>query len=149
MNAFIIILFLSLVSALIYYDLKWHILPDILVFSLLWLGLLANPFLGWTKLYDAVIGCIIGYLIMLLFYKLYQSCYHQEGLGRGDVKLTAALGAWFGWQSLPLILCIATVGTLLFLLILKLCQRYPQNPQIPLGPGLGLAGMMLLFSCLS
>jgi prepilin signal peptidase PulO-like enzyme (type II secretory pathway) len=136
----ITLLFFVYLIYLSWIDLKRGLLPDYLTLSLLWLGLLLNPLLHWVPLIDAVWGAVLGYLILWLIYWLFRVLMHKEGLGFGDFKLLAALGAWFGWQALPLLLCIASMGTLCVLLGLKFFKCYPKNPRIPFGPGLSFAG---------
>ena len=89
---------------------------------------------------NAIWGATLGYCSLWLIYWIFKYCTHKEGLGFGDFKFFAALGAWFGWQALPLLLLIASVSTILFLALLKICKKYPENPHIPLGPGLAFAG---------
>lgn len=150
MQLFIFAIFLSTILALCYIDFKAKILPDFLTFSLLWTGLLVNPLLGWISLYNAILGVVIGYLCLFGIYLIFKYFRQKEGLGFGDFKLLAALGAWFGWEGLPLILFIATSSTLLVLLILKILRKYPLDPRIPMGPGLCFAGLIIyLTKCLT
>ncbi len=125
-------------------DLKKGLLPDVLTLSLLWLGLLANSLLHWISLASAVWGAALGYGLLWLVYWVFKLLRHKEGLGFGDCKFLAALGAWWGWQAIPLLLFIASVSTLLVLGGLRLIHKYPKNPRIPFGPGLSLAGFCLL-----
>ncbi len=140
------LLFLGILSYLTWLDLKYGYLPDGLNFSLLWLGLLANPLLHFVNLYAAILGVVFGYMGLWFVYQVHKYISHMEGMGFGDFKLLAALGAWFGWQTLPLLLLIATGGTLSILMELKLLDKYPLNPQIPLGPGLCLAGVIIFLA---
>ena len=142
MSILLFLVFIGLISCLIYFDFKQRILPDCLTFSLLWIGLLVNPLLGVVSLYSAVLGAVIGYLSLWGVYWLFKLLCGREGLGYGDFKMLAALGAWLGWQALPLLLVIATSGTLLVLLVLKVLRLYPDDPQIPFGVGLGVSGVI-------
>ncbi len=137
---FLLLVFFIFLSVLAYIDLKKGILPDDLTLSLLWLGLLLNPLLHWISITSALWGAALGYLILWLVYWIFKYWTQKEGLGFGDCKFLSALGAWFGWQALPGLLLIASVGTLLFLAGLKFCKKYPRNPRIPFGPGLSFAG---------
>ncbi len=133
--------FLAYLLVLAWIDLKKGLLPDTLTLSLLWLGLIVNPLLHWVSLSDAVWGAVLGYLILYAVYHLFRYFFQKEGLGFGDLKFLAALGAWLGWQALPRLLLIASLSTLLVLAGLKIFKKYPQNPCIPFGPGLAFAGV--------
>jgi leader peptidase (prepilin peptidase)/N-methyltransferase len=125
-------------------DFRHQILPDFLTLSLLWCGL----FWQWWEqpdfLGDAVLGAIGGYLVLWLLYWGMWFMTRREGLGYGDFKLLAALGAWLGWQKLPEILLIASTATLIVTLV---CSKKRANgwsqPQ-PFGPGLCAAGVFCL-----
>src|SRR5699024_9015495 len=91
-------------------DIDHLLLPDILTLSLLWLGLLFNLNAFFMPLFDAVLGAAIGYGILWSLYWLFKLATGKEGMGYGDFKLLAALGAWFGWQSLLPILLIASIA---------------------------------------
>lgn len=141
-SAFVIIL---LVLATI--DLRRRILPDNLTQPLLWLGLLINIKATFAPLQDAVIGAIIGYGLLWLVGTFYLRWRHQHGLGRGDFKLMAALGAWLGWQALPGVLILASVSGILTALLLAWRSRQaPLKIAIPFGPFLAAAGILSLFS---
>jgi leader peptidase (prepilin peptidase)/N-methyltransferase len=136
--------FSALLLPLAVIDFRHQILPDSLTLSLLWCGLfwhwLEQPdFLG-----DAVLGAIGGYLVLWLLYWGMWFMTNREGLGYGDFKLLAALGAWLGWQKLPEILLIASTATLLVTLlsVTKRAEGW-REPQ-PFGPGLCAAGVICL-----
>lgn len=144
-----ILIFLALVLcfyllALAWIDLTTGCLPDGLTVSLLWIGLLANACLPWVNLHQAVWGAALGYGFLRLVYHGFKLCTHREGMGFGDFKLLAALGAWFGWPNLPLLLLIGSVSTLLMVLLLKWGKRPVLKKEIPFGPGLAFAGFCLL-----
>ena len=134
------LLFFLYLMALAWIDLYRGLLPDYLTLSLLWLGLLVNPLLHRTSLTSAVWGAVLGYLILWVVYWIFKYLTHKEGLGFGDFKFLAALGAWFGWQALPALLLIASISTIIVLLGLKIFKKYPKNSHIPFGPGLAFAG---------
>ena len=125
-------------------DLTTGLLPDGLTVSLLWIGLLANPWLPWVSLHQAVCGAALGYGFLWLVYHGFKLCTHREGMGFGDFKLLAALGAWFGWPHLPVLLLIGSVSTLLIVSLLKCCGVAGMKKEIPFGPGLAFAGFCLL-----
>jgi leader peptidase (prepilin peptidase) / N-methyltransferase len=130
--------------ALAFIDLDTKLLPDQLTLPLLWLGLIVNIFGGFTDLTSAVFGAIVGYLLLWSVYWAFKLITHKEGMGYGDFKLLGALGAWFGWQALPMLVLISSVvGVLIggaFLLIKR--SREP----IPFGPFLAAAGWVTLLA---
>ncbi|TIH09832.1 prepilin peptidase [Pseudomonas leptonychotis] len=125
-------------------DADHQLLPDSLVLPLLWIGLIANSFGLFTSLEDALWGAIAGYLSLWSVYWLFKLVTGKEGMGYGDFKLLAMLGAWGGWQVLPLtILLSSLVGAVLGLLMLRLRNAEPSTP-IPFGPYLAIAGWIAL-----
>jgi leader peptidase (prepilin peptidase) / N-methyltransferase len=130
--------------ALTFIDFDRQLLPDDITLPLLWTGLLLNIFSVFTALSSAVIGAIAGYVSLWLVYQLFKLATGKEGMGYGDFKLFAALGAWLGWQSLPLIILLASlVGAVVgitFILFLGHDRRVP----IPFGPFLCVAGGIAL-----
>ena len=125
-------------------DADHQLLPDSLVLPLLWLGLIANSFGQFTSLEDALWGAIAGYLSLWSVYWLFKLVTGKEGMGYGDFKLLAMLGAWGGWQVLPLtILLSSLVGAVLGLLMLRLRNAETSTP-IPFGPYLAIAGWIAL-----
>ena len=125
-------------------DVDHQLLPDSLVLPLLWLGLIANSFGLFTSLEDALWGAIAGYLSLWSVYWLFKLVTGKEGMGYGDFKLLAMLGAWGGWQVLPLtILLSSLVGAVLGLIMLRLRDAETSTP-IPFGPYLAIAGWIAL-----
>jgi len=121
------------------------LLPDSLTLPLLWAGLVAAT-LGWTlPLSTAVWGAVVGYLSLWSVYWLFKLATGKQGMGHGDFKLLAALGAWFGWQQLLALVLIASLSGLLLAAALAWRQRLPANRQIAFGPCLALAGAWLMF----
>ena len=101
--------FLWMLIALTFIDFDTQLLPDNLTLPLLWAGLVANLFGLFVSLQDAVLGAIAGYLALWIVYWLFRLIRGKEGMGYGDFKLLAALGAWLGWQMLPLIILLSSV----------------------------------------
>lgn len=140
---------IALLGALIYtwalislsmIDLKCQILPDDITFPLLWLGLIFNLFETYTSLPDALLGAIGGYLFLWSVYWLFKVCTKKEGMGYGDFKLLALLGAWGGWQMLPLIVLLAScTGAVVGLLLIRAKTLKYSHP-LPFGPYLASAG---------
>ena len=125
-------------------DLRTQLLPDVLTLPLLWAGLLYQVLFQPLMLESAVIGAMAGYLALWSVYWLFRLITGKEGMGYGDFKLLAALGAWLGWQALPLLLILsAGVGALLGILIQLAVPRLRGAP-MPFGPYLALAGWIAL-----
>jgi leader peptidase (prepilin peptidase)/N-methyltransferase len=125
-------------------DADHQLLPDALVLPLLWLGLILNHFGLFTSLEDALWGAVAGYLSLWSVYWLFKLITGKEGMGYGDFKLLAMLGAWGGWQVLPLtILLSSLVGAVLGLIMLRLRNAETSTP-IPFGPYLAIAGWIAL-----
>lgn len=132
--------------ALTLIDFDHQLLPDNITIPLLWLGLLVNTLdLGFgVSLRDAVIGAIAGYLVLWSFYWLFKLATGKEGMGYGDFKLLAALGAWMGWQSLlPIIILSSLVGALFGLGMIIIMGRDRSIP-MPFGPFLTGAGFIMV-----
>jgi leader peptidase (prepilin peptidase)/N-methyltransferase len=127
---------------LIDYDTKT--LPDDLTYPLLWLGLLVNLDGTIVPLRDAVIGAMAGYVSLWAVYWLFKLATGKEGMGYGDFKLLAALGAWMGWTMLPTIIILSSaVGAVVGIGLIVFAKRDRNNP-IPFGPYLAAAGMIAL-----
>ena len=125
-------------------DIDTQLLPDDITLPLLWAGLLFNLVSGAVALPDAVLGAAGGYLLLWSIYWLFKLATGKEGMGFGDFKLLAALGAWLGWQALPAIILLSSiVGAVLGALILTLRGQSRSQP-LPFGPYLAAAGWMCL-----
>ncbi len=132
--------------ALIFIDLQEQILPDQLTLSLIWIGLICNLNDYFTPLPQAVLGAVIGYLILWLIAQIFKIITRVDGLGYGDCKLMAALGAWFGWQNLPLLLVISSLTALIINCFIMLVTKEKSfRKKIAFGPYLALAGFTMLF----
>ena len=142
MMPLLLLLYSGLSLALCWYDLRYGLLPDRLTCPLLWSGLFYYLYYAPLQLEYAVGGAIGGYLAFTCLYWLYRGVRGYEGLGYGDVKFLAALGAWHGWQMLPQLVFMATVfagGVMLLLMILGKVQRSLNNP-LPFGPFFSFLG---------
>lgn len=125
-------------------DIKHHLLPDSLTLTLLWLGLIANSFGMFTSLNDAVLGAVAGYgtlWCVLWFFKLVTG---KDGMGYGDLKLFAAIGAWGGWQALPLTIVLSSVVGVILSVAVLAAQGKSMKQAIPFGPYLAIAGWIAL-----
>ncbi|MFZ5484250.1 MAG: prepilin peptidase [Pseudomonadota bacterium] len=131
--------------ALAVIDFDTQLLPDVITLPLLWLGLLANLIGLFVDLSAAVIGAVAGYLILWGVYHVFRLLTGKEGMGQGDFKLLAALGAWLGWQMLPLIILLSSlIGAVIGVAMITLAGHDRARP-IPYGPYLALAGLVALF----
>jgi leader peptidase (prepilin peptidase)/N-methyltransferase len=131
--------------ALTMIDFDTQLLPDSITLPLLWAGLIANLWSTFAALPDAVIGAAAGYLSLWTIYWLFKLIRGKEGMGYGDFKLLAALGAWLGWQLLPVIVLLSSLvgaGIGIALIVFK-----GRDHSIPLafGPYLAIAGAMAMF----
>ena len=134
------LLLLWFLIALTMIDADTCLLPDNLTLPLLWLGLLINSFGGFTDLFSAVWGAIAGYSVLWLVFWAFKWATGKEGMGYGDFKLLAALGAWMGWQLLPLIILLSSlVGAVIGIASIILLAR-DKNTPMPFGPYLAIAG---------
>ena len=132
--------------ALTFIDADTTLLPDDLTLPLLWLGLGSNVFGTFVPLQDAVIGAMAGYLALWSIYWLFKLATGKEGMGHGDFKLLAALGAWMGWKALlPIVLLSSLVGALVGIVLIVLARRGREIP-IPFGPYLAAAGFIVLLA---
>ena len=134
------LLFSWCLICLTFIDIDHQLLPDGITLPLLWLGIAVNSFHYFVDLQSAVYGAIFGYLSLWSVYWLFKLITGKEGMGYGDFKLLAALGAWTGWQQLPTIIILSSlVGALLGTLSIILAGK-DKNKPIPFGPYLAIAG---------
>ncbi len=134
------LLFTWTLIALTVIDIDHQLLPDSLTLPLMWAGLLVNLSGTFAALNDAVIGAAAGYLVLWSVFWLFKAVTGKEGMGYGDFKLLAALGAWMGWQALPLIVILSSlVGAVIGMVGIIIMGR-DKNIPIPFGPYLAIAG---------
>jgi len=128
-------------------DLDRQLLPAVLTLPLLWIGLLASlvPAAGMTTPRDALIGAAAGYLALWTVFQLFRLLTGKEGMGYGDFKLFAAIGAWLGWQMLPLVLLLSAVVGAAVGLTLIVMRRHEWSSRIPYGPYIALAAVIWIF----
>lgn len=143
--AFGAMVFLWCIIAATFIDLDTQLLPDSITLPLLWLGLLLNAGGVFTDLRSAVIGAAAGYLVLWSVYWLFRLVTGKEGMGYGDFKLLAAIGAWCGWQVLPLTIVLSSFIGAAVGIALMVFARHGRNVPIPFGPYLGAAGIVALF----
>ncbi|CAN5421581.1 A24 family peptidase [soil metagenome] len=139
------LVFAYLLIAMTFIDADTQFLPDDLTLPLLWCGLLVNLNGTFVPLNDAVIGAAAGYLFLWSIFWLFKFATGKEGMGYGDFKLLAALGAWLGWKTLPVIVLLSSVvGAVVGVGLIILAKRGRDIP-IPFGPYLAAAGLIALF----
>jgi leader peptidase (prepilin peptidase)/N-methyltransferase len=138
------ILFVWALIALTGIDLEAQLLPDSITLPLIWLGLLLNVGGTFTDLPSAVIGASAGYLALWSVYWLFKLTTGKEGMGHGDFKLLAAVGAWLGWQVLPLVMLLSAMVGAVVGLSLVVSGRQGRSVPIPFGPYLAGAALIAL-----
>jgi leader peptidase (prepilin peptidase)/N-methyltransferase len=133
-----------LLIAMTFIDLDTMLLPDQLTLSLLWIGLLISINSPFVSSHDAIIGAAAGYLSLWSLYWAFKLLTGKEGMGYGDFKLLAALGAWVGWQHLPVVILLSSfVGAVVGITLLTVQGKDKSQP-IPFGPYLAAAGFLTL-----
>jgi len=131
--------------ALTMIDFDTQLLPDVLTLPLLWAGLIVNLWGTFTTLPNAVIGAVAGYLSLWTIYWLFKLIRGKEGMGHGDFKLLAALGAWLGWQVLPVIVLVSSVVGAVIGITLIVFKGRDHSIPLAFGPYLAIAGAIALF----
>ncbi len=131
--------------ALAFIDLDTTLLPDSLTLPLVWLGLLFNLYGTFASLPDAVIGAMAGYLVLWSVYWLFKLVTGKDGMGFGDFKLLAAIGAWLGWQMLPVTLLLSSVVGAVVGIAMIVLVKHDRRVPIPFGPYLAGGGLVALF----
>ncbi len=144
-TAFFALIFCWALIALTFIDLDTQLLPDSITQPLIWLGLLININGTYTPLDSALTGAVAGYLTLWSVYWLFKLTTGKEGMGYGDFKLLAAMGAWFGWQILPLVILLSSVVGAFVGIALIVFAKHGRNIPIPFGPYLAGGGLIALF----
>lgn len=131
--------------ALTFVDFDTQLLPDDITLPLLWLGLLFNLGAVYVPLHEAVTGAVMGYMVLWSIYWLFKLLTGKEGMGYGDFKLLAAIGAWLGWKMLPLVILLSSfIGAVVGIALIVLA-RHGRSVPIPFGPYLAGGGLVALF----
>ena len=138
-------IFVFALVTLTFIDFDTQLLPDDITLPLLWLGLIFNLNGGFTDLKSAVIGAILGYLILWSVYWAFKLVTGKEGMGYGDFKLLGAIGTWFGWQMLPAVILLSSVVGAVIGIGLIVFKGKGGGTAIPFGPFLALGGIAALF----
>lgn len=143
--AFGAMIFLWSAIAASFIDFDAQLLPDSITLPLLWAGLLVNLAGTFVDIRSAVIGAAAGYLTLWVVYWMFKFATGKEGMGFGDFKLLAAIGAWNGWQMLPLVILLSSIIGAVVGVLLIVLARHGRSVPIPFGPYLALAGAVALF----
>ncbi len=144
-QAIFALIFIYSLIALTLIDLDHQLLPDNIVLPLLWLGLLINTLELFVDLQSAVIGAAAGYLILWSIYQIHHRLTGKQGMGYGDFKLLGAMGAWLGWESLPILILIASLSGTIIAIFLMISGKHQRANPIAFGPYLSIAGVICLF----
>jgi leader peptidase (prepilin peptidase)/N-methyltransferase len=140
-----LLVFVWSMIALAFIDLDTFYLPDDITLPLVWAGLLANMGGLFVDLQSAVIGAIAGYLALWIVFWGYKVATGKDGMGYGDFKLLAAIGAWLGWKMLPVVILLSSLVGAIVGISLIVFARHGRNVPIPFGPYLVLGGLIALF----
>jgi len=143
LNGFLGLILVYFLVALSFIDLDHKLLPDQLTLPLMWLGLVVSTFGVYASLHDAFWGAVAGYMSLWLVYWGFRLATGKHGMGYGDFKLLAALGAWIGWQALPMIVLIAAVTGIIVGVFLRF-RKEKTDPHMPFGPFLAMGGLSYL-----
>ncbi len=142
---FAALFFIWAMIALTFIDFDTQLLPDVITLPLLWIGFLINLNNGIIDLQSAVVGAMVGYLALWVVYWIFKLTTGKEGMGYGDFKLLAAIGAWLGWQSLPLVILSSSfVGGLVGIFLIYFRNQH-SGLAIPFGPYLAGGGLIAMF----
>ena len=144
MTTLCLMIFSWIMLALCLIDMQHCLLPDVLTIPLLWLGLLVNTQHVFAPLNEAVFGAVFGYGVIWLLRSIYFIWRDKEGIGLGDAKLCAAIGAWVGVIEVPIVIAIASISALLFTVCGVSLGRINKNAPIPFGPFLIIVSFMVL-----
>ena len=125
-------------------DLEHSLLPDDITLPLMWLGLACNIFGIFTDIYSSLIGAMLGYGILWIIFMSFKAVTGKEGMGYGDFKLLALLGAWLGWQALPLIILLSSITASIIGVVMIVLKGRDKAAAFPFGPYLAIAGWITL-----
>ena len=139
------LIFVWAMIVLAFIDLDTQLLPDGVTLPLLWIGLLVNLGDGFTDIRSAIIGAVSGFLALWLVYWCFKLATGKEGMGYGDFKLLAVIGAWFGWKMLPLVILLSSLVGAIVGIGLIVATKHRRDDPIPFGPYLVSGGLIALF----
>lgn len=136
--------FTWIIIGLTFIDLDYHLLPDHLTLLLLWIGLLLSIYSVFANSHDAIFGAIAGYAIFAITQGVFKFATGKIGMGQGDYKFLAALGAYLGWQQLPIIILLASITCIIFGVTHMAIKHQWKSVPLPFGPYLAVAGWVSL-----
>jgi leader peptidase (prepilin peptidase) / N-methyltransferase len=136
--------FTWIIIGLTFIDLDYHLLPDHLTLLLLWIGLLLSIYSVFSNSHDAIFGAIAGYAIFAITQTVFKFVTGKIGMGQGDYKFLAALGAYLGWQHLPIIILLASMTCIIFGITHMAIKHQWKSIPLPFGPYLAVAGWISL-----
>ena len=125
-------------------DFHTTLLPDSITLPLLWLGLIISLVPVFVNAHDAIVGAAAGYLILWIVFQTFKLITGKEGMGFGDFKLLAAMGAWLGWAKLPLIILLSSLTGAIIGIMMMVVFKHQRSQPIPFGPYLAIAGWIAL-----
>ena len=125
-------------------DMETQLLPDEITIPLLWGGVLTALVFGHVSPADSIVGAVVGYTALWIVYWAFKLLTGREGMGHGDFKLLAALGAWLGWQALPAVVLLASIAGLLYAVVALARRAIKRDQPIPFGPFLAASGWVTL-----
>ncbi|MGH8685521.1 MAG: prepilin peptidase, partial [Nitrosospira sp.] len=143
--AFAALVFVWALIVLAFIDMATQLLPNDITLPMLWGGLLVNLSDGFTDIHSAIIGAVAGYLMLWSVYWCFKLVTGKEGMGYGDFKLLAVIGAWLGWQMLPLVILFSSIAGTIVGVGLIIIAKHGRNTPIPFGPYLIGGGLIALF----
>jgi len=135
--------FLGLTMVVLFIDLEHQLIPDVISFSGIILGLFFNLFRG--NVLSSFLGALLGFGLFFLIAKLGKFCFKKDAVGEGDLYLAAFLGAWFGWQGVLLVIFVAYLFAALVILPLLIFRKVNMADAVPFGPALVVGGLVTLF----
>jgi len=138
------LLFTWIIIGLIFIDLDYQLLPDQLTLLLLWIGLLLSVNTVFTNSHDAILGAAAGYLVFAIVQGAFKLATGKIGMGQGDYKFLAGLGAYLGWQQLPIIILLASITCIIFGVTHMAMKQQWKSVPLPFGPYLAVAGWVCL-----
>ncbi|WP_448512260.1 prepilin peptidase [Photorhabdus laumondii] len=143
-HLYVVLIFVWVLIILSFIDIKIKLLPDIINYPLLWLGLLLNLNQTFVPIEQAVTGAIVGYLILWSLYWLFRIICHKEGLGYGDFKLMAAVSAWLGIGAIPLLMLLSSLFGLIGCLWMWRIRENCQEP-VAFGPYIAISAVIMIY----
>lgn len=136
--------FTWILIGLTFIDLDFHLLPDQLTLTLVWTGLLLSVFCVFVDSQDAIFGAIAGYAVFAVTQSVFKFVTGKVGMGQGDYKLLAGMGAYLGWQQLPIIILLASITCIIFTVTHMTIKHQWKSVPLPFGPYLAIAGWVSL-----